>query len=204
MAVSILNFASFNMHGFNNGANMIADLCNTHKIIALQEHWLRRDVLDKLSLINKDFSFFASSGMEKSLSMSLLRGRPFGGVGFLFHNSLNNCLQLIGCDSSNRCIAVKCSFRSKALILFNVYLPCFENSTEYRDDICAIAGFIENVMNNESNSDVMIMGDTNFDIAPGHAGFDIFNSLLVSLNMLPCDDLILTFDNCTVYISIYI
>src|SRR2546425_913272 len=102
MAVSILNFASFNMHGFNNGANMIADLCNTHKIIALQEHWLRPDGLDKLSLINKDFSFFASSGMEKSLSMSLLRGRPFGGVGFLFHNSLNNCLQLIGCDSSNQ------------------------------------------------------------------------------------------------------
>jgi exonuclease III len=197
MASLVINIACFNMRGFNNGANMTADLCNSHKIIALQEHWLRPDGLNKLSMINEDFSFFASSGMEKSLSLNLLRGRSYGGVGFLFHNSLSNCLQLIGCDSSNRCIAIKCTVHSKPLILFNVYLPCFENTLEYRDEICAIAGFIENVMNNESNSDVLIMGDTNFDTAPGHVGFDIFNSLLSSLNMLHCDDLILGSDNCT-------
>src|SRR2546425_4147850 len=98
MACFSINCASFNMHGFKTGANMLTDLCNSHKIIAVQEHWLRPDGLSKFSLINKDFNFFASSGMDKSLSTGLLGGRPFGGVGFLFHNSLSSSIQLIGSD----------------------------------------------------------------------------------------------------------
>jgi hypothetical protein len=30
----------------------------------------------------------------------------------------------------------------------------------------------------------------NFDIVPGHAGFSILNSLLLNVNMIPCDDLV--------------
>ena len=52
-------------------------------------------------------------------------------------------------------------------------------------------------MNNVVNTDVIIMGDTNFDVITGHVGFDIFNSLLSSLHMVPCDDLILGPDNHT-------
>src|SRR2546425_4534921 len=113
MAGDSLHFASFNMRGFKTGASMLVDLCNSHNIIAFQEHWLRSDDLKKLSLINKDFNFYAASGMDRASSEGLLRGRPFGGVGVLFHNSLQSSIKLIGCDNSNRCIAVKCSLQGK-------------------------------------------------------------------------------------------
>src|SRR5437867_1503206 len=98
---------------------MLSELCKLYNIIAIQEHWLRADELDKLSLINCDFNSFAASGMVHAAASGLLRGRPFGGVGFLFHKSLKGCIQLIGNDCSSRCMAIKCTFNNKVLIIFN-------------------------------------------------------------------------------------
>ena len=54
----------------------------------------------------------------------------------------------------------------------------------------AYAGFIENVSRDHSYDEVVIMGNTHVDIVPGVVGFDILNSLLSSVNMVACDDLI--------------
>ena len=190
MAAFSLQLASYNMHGFRSGASMLLDLSYIHKIIAVQEHWLRSDDLKKFTSINEDFNFHAISSMDKALSLGLLRGRPFGGVGFLYHKSLQSCFKVLGHDNSNRCLAAKLSLPNKNIVLFNVYFPCVDYTMEYRDEICAISSFIENVMNNESNSDIIIMGDTNFDVNPGNIGFDIFNLILANLNVIPCDDLL--------------
>src|SRR4051812_7645335 len=60
----------------------------------------------------------------------------------------------------------------------------------YRNDISALSAFIESSLQSTSYTAAVIMGDTNFDIVPGHAGFDIFNSLLCSADMLACDELV--------------
>jgi len=75
-----LNIASYNLRGFRSGFNTLKDISQNHSIIAVQEHWLRSDELDKLSLINKNFNFSGFSGMNKAASCRLLAGRPFGGV----------------------------------------------------------------------------------------------------------------------------
>ena len=158
---SLVKISSYNMHGFYNGASMLADLCKSSMIVAIQEHWLRVDELNKFSFVHTDYDFHAVSGMSSALTKGIIRGRPLGGVGFLWHNSIN--VQFIGCDHSNRCSVVKCTLNNKVFILFNVYFPCFENTIVYKDEISSITGYIENVLNCQSFDEIMILDDTNFD-----------------------------------------
>ena len=48
------SIVTFNLHGFNNGFSMLKELCTSHDIIAVQEHWLRPDNLNELGLIDLD------------------------------------------------------------------------------------------------------------------------------------------------------
>ena len=82
-APNILSLCSFNMFGLRNGASILNDLCDSHMVAGIQEHWLREDELDKLALINSDFNFFAAFGMKQAAANAMLKGRPFGGVAFL-------------------------------------------------------------------------------------------------------------------------
>ena len=186
----LLSISSYNMFGLRNGTGMLHELCESHRIVAVQETWLREDELYKLNLIQQDFQCCAASGMNDALSKSILKGRPFGGVAFLYHNSLSRCIEFIGCSSDNRCIVIKLSINNLVLLLFNVYFPCFENSLEYRDELSALTGFIEDTLNRCSYNGAVILGDTNFDITPGHSGYSILDSLLSSANMSACDDLV--------------
>ena len=181
---------SYNMFGFKNGLSVLHDLCDSHSIIAVQEHWLREDELDTFNLVHTDYNYQAASGMNSAVSKSLLRSRPFSGVAFLWHKSLNGFIQYIGCSSDGRCIVIKLTMHNIELLIFNVYFPCFNHSIEYRDELCSLTGYIDNIINCNSCNEIVILGDTNFDIIVGHPGYDILNSLLCTLNMSPCDDLV--------------
>ena len=184
-----LSIASYNMFGFHNGLSMLYDLCGSHSIIGVQEHWLRGDELIKLSRVHPDFNFYGASGMHKALSTALLRGRPFGGVGILWHRSLNSFITPIAKSDDGRCIAVKLSYGGSELLLINVYFPCFNPSVEYREDVSVLCAFIENILMSNAYRDVIIFGDTYFDLSPNLAGFNILNSMLVCWNIVSCDDL---------------
>ena len=74
------------MHGIKNGAGMLNELCNNNDIIAVQELWLRPDACYKIGLSNHNFNFHAVSGMTEAIANDNIRGRPFEGVAFLWHN----------------------------------------------------------------------------------------------------------------------
>ena len=78
----------------------------------------------------------------------------------------------------------------KSILLFNLYLPCYENSAEYRAKIAFYVGFIENILNTVPFSDVIILGDTNFDINDAKADYSLLKPLLLNYNIVHCDDLI--------------
>ena len=63
---------------------MLNELCcnNDLTIIAVQEHWLRADDLDKFNLVQSDYNCHAISSMCSAASVGILKGRPFGGVAF--------------------------------------------------------------------------------------------------------------------------
>ena len=55
--------------------------CNNDlTIIAVQEHWLRPDDLDKFNLVHSDYNFHAISSMCSAVAVGILKDRPFGGV----------------------------------------------------------------------------------------------------------------------------
>ena len=96
------SIATFSMFGFRNGVGMLNELCcnNDFTIIAVQEHWLRADDLDKFNLVRSDYNFHAISSMCSAACVGILKGRPFGGVAFLWHKSVNGCIKLILMDAA--------------------------------------------------------------------------------------------------------
>ena len=118
-----VRLCSYNMRGFNSGMSMINELCESYRIICVQEHWLRTDELAKFNLLHKDFHFQGVSGMTKSTCSGLLQGRPYGGMGYLWHKSLNNCIQFLSCGCDGRIMSFKLNFAGLLILLFNVYFP---------------------------------------------------------------------------------
>ena len=178
------------MCGFRSGASMLNSLCDSHNLIAVQEYWLRDDELNKFDLINKDFTFHGVSGMNKALSKNIIIGRPFGGVGFMWHSSLNAAVQPIACDSDRRCTVIKLTYNNKIFIVFNAYFPCFSHTVEHRDEISSLCGFIEDIISNTVFTDIIILADCNFDLNLNNAGYAIFSSLLTRAGLCACDDLV--------------
>ena len=116
---------------------MLNELCcnNDLTIIAVQEHWLRAADLDKFNLVHSEYNFHAISSMCSAASVDILKGKPFSGVAFLWHKSVNGCINFIQADPNGRSLVFKLSLGQKSILLFNLYLPCYENSAEYRTEI---------------------------------------------------------------------
>ena len=115
---------SYNLHGFGSGLGMLPDLCKLHTVVAVQEHWLSDDGLMKLNDIDINCRSYAVSAMTDTLSAGYLTGRPYGGVGIIWHKNLGNRVSLLGSDSTKRCIAIKIKISdSLEVVIVNVYLP---------------------------------------------------------------------------------
>jgi len=185
-----LNIASFNLRGLRGGLSMLNDLCQNNSIIAFQEHWLRPDELNKLSCVNSEFSFHACSGMSTAVSRGVVSGRPFGGVGFLWNKSFDHCMEFVTNDAEGRCSVFKLKLSNKCILLFNLYLPCANNSCDYRSEISFYAGFISDILQSVIHTDIIIMGDFNFDIDISKCGFLTFQQLVDEFHLSYCDNFI--------------
>ena len=124
--------ATFHVFGFRKGVGMSNELCcnNDLKIIAVQEHWLRADHLKKINLFHADYNFHDISSMCSAASLDILKERPFGGVAFLWHKSVNGCINFIHADPNGYCLVFKLNLSEKSILLFNLYLSCYENSEQ--------------------------------------------------------------------------
>ena len=74
MEYNKLSLATYNTLGFISGACMLDELCTkTTNIIAVLEHWLRSDELDKCNIINADFNYHAVSVIDNAVSCGILK-----------------------------------------------------------------------------------------------------------------------------------
>ena len=89
MAVkSSIKISSFNCTGIKSSIDYISnDMCGQSDIIALQELWIYPDEVELCQNIHKDFTGFAKSSVD--VERGPLRGRPYGGLGFLWRSSLD-------------------------------------------------------------------------------------------------------------------
>jgi hypothetical protein len=160
-----LRIASFNMHGYNNGSPMLDMLCRDFDLIFLQEHWLLPANVNMLMNFNNLFSGVVISGCLDVEQFAHSGGRPYGGVGILWRRDLNCKCKVLGFDDSHRCIVIKIDFGSCSLVCANVYLPTFNNTDSYEEDILSCFAFIESLfmLHADGQTNFVILGDCNFD-----------------------------------------
>lgn len=164
MAVHNSNFATYNLHGLNNGRSGLFDLCsNTETVlVAVQEHWLTPNNLNDLNSIHPDFVGFGISSMSDRLCNGIYHGRPFGGVGFLWRKTFSHRFSIGRRASSGRCLSLTMTLDSGQLVdIVTVYFPCFSSSVEYSAELNECLSFIEDVCTD--GHDVILLGDMNFE-----------------------------------------
>ena len=97
--------------------------------MALQETWLYKDEVHRPDSLHKDYASFSVSSVDES--QELRRGRPFGGVTFLWHKSLSKYITLLDLQDS-RMIGIKYKDENINVLFLNVYLPT--NTVDNRDE----------------------------------------------------------------------
>jgi len=184
-----LRICTLNLHGFNNSKIYLQELCSNTDIICVQEHWLTDSQLNKFNDIHDDYYFYGCSAMNNVCSSGILRGRPFGGVGFLCRNSLPAKIVFEGYHIDGRVIAITVYCSNLQILLFCVYLPCDDGDPHYCDCLSDICGYIESVADCYPGYKCVILGDFNFQCDVSHKGFREFMPVINNLNLGVCDSL---------------
>jgi len=118
---------TYNLHGFNNGRNCLVDLCNAPVWVLLhyKAHWLSPNRLHLLNEVHPDFFGCGISPMSDKWVNEIFRGRPYGGVGFLWRTKFSGT-SISFKASSGRIIAKLLELDSnRKLNIVSLYFPCY-------------------------------------------------------------------------------
>ena len=95
-----LKIRSHNLNGYDSSREFLMRECedNAFSIMAVQEHWLRPSFrkqkgTNKLKTLHPAYDAFATSGMANVIDQRILKGRPYGGTGFMFRKELSNSIR---------------------------------------------------------------------------------------------------------------
>ena len=153
---------TFNCKGFNiSKIKYFKHLLKECDIVFVQETSALKDQVGRL---NKHFNDYNTCGISGINDQVLLKGRPYGGVLFLYKKSLSPYIHV--CElSSNRACCILLVPMLGIYIFFNVYMPCDSttnvNLEDYNDVLSVISHFCatHNVVN------CVIGGDLNTDVS---------------------------------------
>jgi exonuclease III len=148
------------MHGYNQGISMLQSLCD-HKdlnidCILIQEHWLTPNNLGKIKSFN-NYSFYGISAMEKAVSISVLKGRPYGGVGILIKNTFCKNVDFHKAGERFSIIAFN------KVLLVSVYLPSVLSDSDV-NIVMDIISEIEAVIDMLPGYEIIFGGDFNMNL----------------------------------------
>ena len=156
-----LIFASYNSNSLWVGRTEdINQLMNKCDILLQQEHWQLKNQLDNLSSIFTGTHSHRVSGMNEH---EIVQGRPYGGVAFLWKESINCKIRPGKCNSNRLCAIL---VEQVDLLIFNVYISTdteydLKNNDIFNNILQSIACVSE-----ETNVDhVVIGGDFNSDLS---------------------------------------
>ena len=158
--INSLNISTFNCTGIKSSIEYISGtLCPRFNIIALQELWNLPNELDICDNIHKDFNSFTKSSVN--VERAVLRGRPYGGLGFMWHCSLDAYVSPVPLDD-DRLLGLRVRKESQDIIFINVYMPT--QSNDNFDHFMSLLGKVVSIMQDDDADSVCILGDFNANI----------------------------------------
>jgi len=123
------------------------------------------------------------------LGKEVYRGRPYGGVGFLWRKIHSHRVQVQAKAQSGRCLSISVKYgNDSTLCITNVYLPCCNSSVNYSCELAECLSFIEEVV--ASGQDTVLLGDMNFVCDMNNVGYRECFNLLSQYNIYHCDSLV--------------
>ena len=175
---------------------------NPNAIRAIQEHWLappykKQCGVNQLRCLHPDFDGYGTSAMKTSAETKILKGRPYGGTGFIYSKRYAKCLKPLLNYAHERITVMKLSTETYDVILINAYMPYYNTRdlnnylNMYRDTV----GFIDNVMHENKNCQFIVLADFNCNLyEANHAYSPIINQLMEKHNLFSCYDLVTNFN----------
>ena len=138
--------STYNCRSLKNSIHDIRELCRSHDLVLLQEHWLLPFKLNLLICVCDDF--MATGASAVNVTDDVLKGRPYGGTAILYRKALSSSICIVECAEPRTC-AIKLATSEGLILLVNAYMPTdvsdIDSCEEYVD-ICSkiITMFVDN------------------------------------------------------------
>ena len=198
---------SHNINGYNNSKEFLYNECNTEAfdILAIQEHWLKPSFrkyagINSIKSLHPMYDSYATSGMNGQLEKHILKGRPFGGTGFVFHKSLSKCLKARSDLQHERVTILELSTTNEKILLFSVYMPYFKTDNNYEQliEYQNTLAYVESVMDNNPQYKFILFMDLNCNLFNNsHPYSKLINTMMSNFDLVTNYTFIPEFDaNC--------
>ena len=151
-----INVTTWNCFGLKRNKVFIADLCNSSKVIALQETLLWPHDAATIDTLHPSFKGFSKSAMD--VTSGIISGRPRGGLCFLWDKALDNCVSVINFES-DRLLGLRLEINNTKFLFINVYFP-WENRLNF-DQYVQLLGEIQSIIHDSDDDHFCILGDLN-------------------------------------------
>ena len=189
-----LTFSTHNINGFGRHKAFLQSRCNQepNTIHCLQEHWLlpptkHRKGVNELSCVHKDFDGYGTSAMKRDAEKRIIKGRPFGGTGFIWNRKFSNSIKPRYEYTHERISVLQVVDLHCNILVINVYFPYFDTSrlaeqlSLYNDTI----GFIDHIVMSNRECKLVIAGDFNCNLYDfGHPFTPLIRDLMLRHNLI--------------------
>lgn len=199
-----VTFSSHNINGFDRNKSFINSLCDlkTYSIRALQEHWLKPPYkkyfgVNKLRTAHSDYEGFGSSAMRSKMAGQILRGRPYGGTGFVYHKYFSECISACVNYVHDRVTAMELNEADGSILLINAYFPYYNPGKleEHLELFRETLGFIEKIIADNPLHRIIIFADFNCNLySKDNCYAKVLKEFSLMYDLIPCFDLMANFD----------
>ena len=158
-----MNIGTYNVHGINDTKwEYVEHLMNDCEFLCIQEHWLHSSQFHVFTDNIPNIGYHCVSGMDDG---TFIGGRPYGGCGVLWQNSIRCKIEPVPAFSKRLCV-VKVIMDNQTLMVCTVYMPCdtehdINNGNIFDDVLNEIISISETI----GVDHIICAGDFNTDIS---------------------------------------
>ena len=155
MPSSSLTVGTFNCTGIKSSIEYIAqNICTKCDIVALQETWLLPNDLAVCDNNHPSFCAFGTSSVD--VGAGVLRGRPHGGLAFMYRRTYEAVLSPVTFDD-DRILGLQYRDGTQSILFLNVY--CHTQSNDNYDKFVSLLGRLAAIINSHENDAFIVLGD---------------------------------------------